>query len=100
MCKYFRFQRRHAKFGTARAHFGVGQCSILLGFLENLGIAAGIASHLAHSLSCKYFRFQRRHAKFGTARAYLVVRQCFSSLGDLENIGLATRSESLPRSQP
>ena len=34
---------RHAKFGTARAHFGVGRCSTRLGVLENLGVAAGIA---------------------------------------------------------
>jgi len=42
--KYFRFRRRQAKFGIACAHFVVGQCSILLGVHENIGIAAGIAS--------------------------------------------------------
>jgi len=38
-------------FGTARAHFGVGQCSTFLGVPENLGVAGGIAS-----LSCSHAR--------------------------------------------
>ena len=33
----------YAKFGMARAGFGVGRCSTLLGILENLVVAAGIA---------------------------------------------------------
>jgi hypothetical protein len=45
--KYFRFRRRRTKFGAAGAQFSVGRCSTRLEVLENLGIAAGIAS-----LSC------------------------------------------------
>ena len=38
---------RLVEFGTARAHFVVGQCSIRHDVLENIGIAPGITS-----LSC------------------------------------------------
>jgi len=38
------FPSFNAIFGIARAHFVVGQCSILLGVFENLGVAARIAS--------------------------------------------------------
>ena len=33
-----------AKFGIARAYFGVGRCSTRLSVLENLGVSAGIES--------------------------------------------------------
>ena len=85
-----------------RAHFSVGRCSILPGVLENLGVAAGIAS-----LSCLqpevyvgYFRFRRRYVKFGMARADFGVGRCSTLLGVLENIGVAAGMASLSCSQP
>jgi hypothetical protein len=62
---YFRFRRRQSKFGTAGAHFGVGQYSTRLYVLENLGITAGISRlYLAYSLICKYSGFNEAILNF------------------------------------